>query len=395
MLDKKHIKKKYVDKSVSDIVNVPSPFLKELNSYLLESLFIKDKEVQFSIITLRIIFKILNDISNDQAMIGNVNQIKKLNSFNENFLIENNSSAFFSYKYDELRISKNIDNLRESLDFLWKFKSGINKIRNSRGKIVSFSGGFITSWAVGEGRVEFTMSAYWLEKLLIFKEKNSFNPMLYSLMKDNLKMRKAALIFWVFRLKNEGTLVNWENMQLKFNYNFEDKKDFIKSVLKPLKKHLDENSNRSFNYSSIRGSNNIKIVPYKNVPAVENLKKGTITKLKITQRLAYWKRYYRLSKDTIDRFKYFIAIDKYHFIILNENYKFFLKAVKKKKGTAANIDELKFLELLNWAIFKNKNNSKLFNLPNSHLDVFEGTEIIEGKVVNTALFKERIKQRIK
>lgn len=131
------------------------------------------------------------------------------------------------------------------------------KSTNSKGKVVQSMGGFIKDSHMSDGYITFLISAYWLEKLLIIDE---YNVASASIAWRLSKSKQVFFYLWLLEVPENGTKVNFSNLQQVWAYEYKNANTFAKNVLKGLKGKLDEHSNKSFNYS-VKGEN-IHITPY-------------------------------------------------------------------------------------------------------------------------------------
>lgn len=317
-------KREYKGKKNSDIINFP---VELRHTLLLPS---KNKEVlNMPIHSLRILFKILNDVSNDQFQNNNLKQKKQLSLFEEDFKTENNTYARFSFKTKDIDVNLDYKAIKKGLEFLENFNKGWYKSVNTKGKIISSYGGVISQSNISEGKITFLVSSYWIERILFIPKYN----VAYFQTAWGLSNTKHVLFYlWLLEIPENGTRVNFEKFQESYNYNYPTVKDFAKYFLKIVKKNLDKKSNLSFNYST--KNNIISIVPYftKDVDLV--LDKLTIEKQEITQKLHYWKTRHKLTKNHIDILKSLINLDISTFKLFLNSYDNFIKGCKINRQKA-------------------------------------------------------------
>lgn len=115
------------------------------------------------------------------------------------------------------------------------------------------------------------------------------------------KTKQVLFYLWLLEIPDNGTKVNFLKFQDTYEYNYKNANVYAKNVLKVIKKKLDKYSNKSFNYS-VKG-NNIHIQPYYTKDIELDLKKETVDKSKINQKLHNWKIRHQLSKNDIDIIK--------------------------------------------------------------------------------------------
>lgn len=312
-------KRNYKGKKNSDIVNFPVDFRRELLSP------IDNKEVlKMPLSSHKIVFKILNDVSNDQFQEKNKHQKSQLSLFEEDFKTEHNTYARFQFKVTEISENRDYSNIIRGLEFLENYKKGWYKSVNEKGKTIKSYGGLISNSNISEGYITFLISSYWLEKLLKIP---SYNQAYFKTPWVLSKNKHILFYLWLLEVPDNGTKVGFQRIQEVFGYNYKNCNSFAKNVLKSIKTKLDRYSNVSFNYSV--KSNTINIVPYYTKDVELDLKKETINKQIVTQKLHYWKIRHELSKNDIETLKSIINIDNSAFKIFTKAYK---SIVQKSRG---------------------------------------------------------------
>ena len=113
-------KRHYKGKNNSDIINFPVGLRRDFLSP------INNKEVlNMPISSHRIIFKILNDVSNDQFQ--KLHQKDQFTLFEDDFKTENNTYARFTFKVSDISDKQDYTNIKKGLEFLENLnKGGIN-----------------------------------------------------------------------------------------------------------------------------------------------------------------------------------------------------------------------------------------------------------------------------
>lgn len=323
----------YRGKKNSDIINFPIALRREVFSPKANKELIKAP-----ITTARIIFKILNDVSNDQFQ--KERNKGQLQLFEEEFMTKNNIYGRFTFSVEDIDKNKDYKAIREGLEFLENLEKGWHKAKNSKGKIIKSFGGVILNPNISEGKVSFLMSSYWIEK---FVNLGIYNPAFFDTVWELTKMRQVLFYLWLLEIREKGTRVRFETFQETYCYNYTSAQAFNKNVLKVWKENLDKCSNVSFN-SSTKG-NIINIVPYYTKDVDLQLKKETITKQKITQKLHYWKVRHELTKDDIDILKSLINLDMTSYKLFVKSYDAFVAKCKLEKVKVTNYQGSDFIKM--------------------------------------------------
>lgn len=336
-----NISRNYINKKNSDIINFPLDFRQNFLS-------MKDPNVlDLSVIALRIIFKIINDISwqqfdplfqNPERKIENQ---MKLKLFEDDFTEIDNSYSKFIYKIKEIDSNRNYTLIKNALYILENFKKEWYSFKNSKGKTIQSLGGLISRSSISDGEIKFEVSAYWMKKL---SEIQNYNIALFKTA-WKLKNNKHILFYlWLLEVSPTGTRVTFEYIQTSFDFNYTDINNFVKLALKPIKKNLDKYSNYSFNYSVKNGS--INIVPYY-VKTIKNvdLNKKTINNQIITQRFHYWKTRHKLNQEEFLKLRFITNLNPSSFGFLNNAYTLLIKDLKNSKTKASSITGNIFMKL--------------------------------------------------
>jgi hypothetical protein len=312
-MDDQNINRSYNSKNnKSDFVNFPVLFRREALSVSENS-----ELIQAPITAVRILFKILHDISHDQFQADK--QKNQLNLFEEHFTTDNNSYCKFLFPIESIDENRNYNSVKKGLEFLEELNKGWYKVTNSKGKTVSSYGGVISNANIDEGNVFFLVSSYWIEKLLKIPK---YNTVIYDLAWQLPKSKQILFYLWLLEVPETGTNVNFDKFQSSYGFNYSTPHSFCKNFLKNIKDILDQYSNVSFNYKV--KSNKIHILPYPTKTINLKLNKKTIKKQEITQKLHYWKTRHKLD-NKIDTIKTVINLDNSCFPILLKAYKNLVK----------------------------------------------------------------------
>lgn len=330
-------KRHYQGKKNSDIVNFPVLLRKEVFSST------ANKElVNAPITTGKIIFKTLNDISNDQFRAER--QPGQMALFEEEFLTEHNVYARFTFDVEDIDEHKDYNAIRRGLEFLENLDKGWHKAVNSKGKTIKSLGGVISNPTISEGKISFLMSSYWVNK---FVNLGNYNTAYFQIPWKLSKMKQVLFYLWLLEIPSKGTKIRLDNFNDAYDYNYQTAQLVGKHVLKPLRQKLNECSNISFNYSTRKHL--IHITPYYTKDVDLQLKKKTVDKQRITQKLHYWKVRHNLDKENINILKSIINIDSAAFPLFLKSYQSIVDECKRKKKKVTDFQGADFIRL-----FQNK-----------------------------------------
>ncbi|MFL0137714.1 hypothetical protein [Tenacibaculum maritimum] len=346
-------KRHYFGKPKSDIINFPVDLRRDLLSPTV------NKEVlNMPISSTRIIFKILNDVSNEQFQKNNVKQITQVSLFEKEFKSEHNTFARFTFKVSDISDKNDYTNTKRGLEFLESLNKGWYKSVNEKGKTIKSYGGVISNANISEGNISFLVSSFWLEKLLNIPRYNvAFLETAWILSKT----KQVLFYLWLLEIPDNGTKVNFKKMQETYDYNYKTPSSYVKNVLKPIKSKLDKYSNKSFN-CSVKGGL-INIVPYYTKDVELKLNKKTIDKQKVSQKLHYWKNRHNLNNNDIDVLKSLINIDYGNFKIFVKSYDSIVAKCRKDGIKVTSYVGTSFIHLFQEEIINIYNNSAWGNIP--------------------------------
>lgn len=331
----------YKGKKSSDIINIPQLFRRNALSAKANPLI-----SQIPIFSLRIIFKILNDVSNDQFVPKK--QPEQLRLFEEEFTTEDNTYARFTFSVKDIDQHRDYKQIEKGLDFLEKLNKTWYKSINSKGKPVKAQFGVITAPMITEGKITFLMANHWIKQILAM---DYYNPAYYKIAWEFKESKHLLLYLWVLELKEQGTTVNFDSFQESLGYNYKSLKEFNRNVLKKVKEELDAQGNVSFNYST--KGNKINIVPYTTLKSKSIKSKPTITNQQITQKVNYWKFRHKLTTEQAKNLKNEINKDKSLFSIFKNAYKLLVIDCREKKINTNSIEGTDFLQEYQKKIIEN------------------------------------------
>ena len=343
-------KRHYKGKNNSDIINFPVGLRRDFLSP------INNKEVlNMPISSHRIIFKILNDVSNDQFQ--KLHQKDQFTLFEDDFKTENNTYARFTFKVSDISDKQDYTNIKKGLEFLENLNKGWYKSVNSKGKPIRSYGGFLSDPNISDGKISFLISSFWLEKLVNIP---SYNVAYMETAWVLTKSKQLLFYLWLLEIPDAGTRVDFFKLQDTYQYNYATPSIYAKNVLKAIKNKLDHHSNKSFNYS-IKG-NIINIVPYLTKDVDLKLKPKTINNQKITQKLHYWKIRHGLSANDIDVLKSLINLDNNTYHLFVKSYKEIIDRSRKDQIKVTSFQGKDFIKLFQDEIIRTYKNSSWGNI---------------------------------
>lgn len=308
-------------------------------------------------IVFRLIFKIINDTRNQENSFNSkdakANPIQ-YSLFENMYKTNDNTYASFSYKISELDKNRNYAALQNALSFLESYKKGWHTYQNRQGKEFKFLGGFLTDITYTKGKVSFLINSYWIEKILLSDE---YNDVLISAI-EYLKEPKYILFYlWLLRLPEKGTKVNYQTIVKSYDLKYDNYADLYKNFLYPLRVKLNACSNYSFNISKEPKGSIVGITRQSLAPKI-GVSIDTYTKLKVREKLAYYKGRHSLNDVQVDSIKKILSTaEGYSFF--NEAYAHFVKNCRNKKVSAASFLEQDFIHELQGAIYELKGSIKL------------------------------------
>lgn len=360
-MDEQIEKRHYKGKKKSDIVNFPILLRRDFLSLKLNK-----EALDAPVSSLRIMFKILNDVSHDQFRSSNNNQRQQLSLFEDDFKTEHNTYARFTFKISSVAGKKDYTNVKKGLEFLENWQKGWYKSVNEKGKTIKSYGGFISNANISEGNISFLMSSYWFEKVVsIDKYNTAFTQVAWKFSKS----KQILFYLWLLELPDNGTKVNFQTFQEVYDYHYNDANTYAKNVLKSLKRKLDKFSNRSFNYS-VKGDI-INIVPYYTKETEIAVTKETSKKQEITQKLNYWKQRHKLNKNNIDVLKSLINIDYGNFKLFKDSYDSIIVTYREQKKSVTELQGNGFIKMFQAEIISTYKNSVWGNISKNGYPVIE------------------------
>lgn len=312
------IKKTYdYKKNSKKVVNVPRNIQDIMESSV--------KDSSISIHTLRIFSLILS-----RAKGNEIKDKDQYTLFSDEFLFENNTAIRFNYKLSDFapKGTTSFAHVKQALKELVTYQINIpKKITRPDGSKITFFSGMISNLVMEEqGKVSFDMSSYWYCKFMYTMA--GFNKNLVDLFFKSKDVKDIVFYTFLTKITAAGTTIKIENLNKKFNLNFEHYSELERTFLKPMRRKLNRISDISFNYSKV---NNllVAIKPYQT--SIEDSKylesRPQLTSLseqkKINNKLTYLKDKHNLTVNNLQLLKPIFTRYSFSFIneILNENKK--------------------------------------------------------------------------
>jgi hypothetical protein len=309
--------------------------------------------LEIPVITYRLIFKIISDLRNDTFNTSEdaMNPVQ-LQLFDAEFKTQDNTYARFKYKISDIDKNRNYKQIEDALKFLVSYKSQFYEHKNAKGQRIKSFGGLITEPSYTKGYLSFLISSYWLEKLV---RQDYYNHVLFNVI-DSLKDPKHILFYlWILNLGDEGTSVHFTTLTKRFGLNYKSARDVYTNWIYPFRKKLNAISDESFN-CSVKG-NKIGFKRYKLVPTI-NLKEETISKLKIKQKISYFKVRHHLEDSDLIALRKLIS-DKNGYDFIEEMYKNFIKKCRIEKKKSSEFKGKIFLDMFQILISEKNINCKI------------------------------------
>lgn len=306
------VKETFVSHSKSDKVKISNEFYRDLFFHFIDGDFVL-KEVM-PIEANRIIVNILDILRNRQFQYkqDQSSDSLQLDLFKKTYLTDDESYAKIVMKTSDISSSRNIETIKNGLQFLVNFKQEWHTVSflNPKGEVEKkqFYGGLIIDPTIYKGQVSFFINPYWFKKIVALA---NYNYVLYSLV-YSLKSHKHFLFaLWLNTLKENGTKVTLDFMNKTWAINYKDLRTLKKGFLDPIKKVLDKSSSFSFN-SSIKGEY-LGIIRYELKSIGEAAEEAKSLKSQDDQfklyKLSYIKKRHKISEEEYNRLEKIFSED--------------------------------------------------------------------------------------
>lgn len=314
-----HIAREYQKNTKNGIINMPVQFRREFFSPAANQEILKAP-----ITVVRILFKVLNDISYDQFVPNK--DLTKVQAFDKELMTKSNTYCAFNFKVTDISEQRDYAGIKKSLEFLENYQRGWHKSKNSKGEAVTSYGGLIISSSVSSGKISFLMSNYWLEKLLCMPKYNSATT---NLPWKISKIRQLLFYLWLLELDARGTQIDYLKWMKTYDYDYKNKSALIDGFFRPMKALLDKQADLSFNFSS-KGQL-ISIVPYITGKTDIPISASASKKYDIRQKIHYWKRRHKLETQHAATLRTMLNLHDASFSIMIQSYEAFIADCRKSK----------------------------------------------------------------
>lgn len=349
-MDKKIVPaREYFSKKNSDIINFPVQLRREIFSPKA-----RQELLAAPITTMRIIFKVLNDISNDQFL--KQRQKQQFALFEDDFLTDDNVVAKFTFDVKDIDEYRDYKAIQKGLEFLEGLDKGWHKTVNSKGKTIKAYGGVIIQPNISDSKITFLMSNTWISKFLSL---GVYNPVFLDTAWKLTKIKQVLFYLWLIEVPDGGTRVKYQTFNEAYGYNYKTAQLIGKHVLKNLRLKLNKVSNVSFNYST--KGDLIYITPYYVKDTELDLDEKTVTNQHITQKLHYWKKRHKLKNAHIASLKTIIRIQPSDFGLLVNAYGAIVEDCKISKKKVTDYQGEEFIKLFNEKIVDAYKSTAWFN----------------------------------
>lgn len=318
------------------------------NNFVDDFIFEDSEAADIPINALRVIFNIINIISNEQFRPED--RPRQLSLFDEEFETDNNVFACIKIRNNKISPSGSTKQVVEAYEFLTKFRMSWYKSTNSKGKEIKTFGGLITSPSYDErGYTTFLISSYWLKKLMVIPE---YNYILFNLVYNIRNNKHVIFAIWLAKIPEHGTTIRLSTLNKKFGLNYKSANDFCFKFLKPAKISLHNFNNLSFNF---KYSNDlISIIPYqirlpeKHTPIVKNSSEQS----DIKKRLRYLRKRYNLSEHEMQQFDYQYKMIPQTRVMIEKAFSEFKRISREGQGRTTDYAGVKFLQKIQELIIK-------------------------------------------
>lgn len=305
----------------------------KFNKVFIEEFFLKDKAMlEANIYAHRILANVGLSLKSEQFYDANENFQLKLDLFDEEFMTEDNSGILFKMNSVEICKGANYESLQNALNFLESYQRGWYDSINLKGQTIRSLGGLISSAAFNKqtGNFQFVITGHWLKKLLHLTE---YNQTYYRVVHELSSNKHMLFWYWLTILPEDGTQVNYKNLNERFDLGYKSARDLCKDFLRQIKEKFDQLAHVSFNFS-YKGDI-IKIAKYRKSPdefRVENpMSETTYEVLAKRYKIGYVAKRHKLDKVH----KTALAqLQKNEPKIFTEGYSLFIKHCRKNKIAA-------------------------------------------------------------
>lgn len=304
--------------------------LYRFNREFIEEFILKDRDIlNANIYAHRILANIGFSLRQEQTQIKNEDYQYKLDLFDEEFLSRDNSGILFRMNSIEICKGGNYGALQKALNFLESYKKDWYESINSKGETIKTLSGLVSNAVINRqtGNFQFFVSFYWLRQILHLAD---YNDTYYQLVQNVSSNKHMVFWYWLRNLRDEGTQVNYQTLNRRFQLNYKNARDLCKGFLYPIKRVFDKYAHYSFNFNY--SGDKISIVRYLRTPEdlskTYNLEASTKTKINKQYKVSYLRKRHKLTKEEIAKIEVFYDNSNYDF---NSSYAYFVDSIRQER----------------------------------------------------------------
>lgn len=340
----------------NDFFMFPNILLKELG--IKENTFAKKKKesilkIPFNmpLSAVKILHKILDEVSIYQFRRDNPKNYKQYSLFDEELATDGNSYIKISFPVKSVFPGRNYNDISKGIIFLMNYKNKERIFFNNKGKKIRTYGGILKDATVSEGKINLILSVYWYHKFvdLSFNYSKLYSNTIYKL--TNSKQFLFLLFISKIAYHQSEILINYNVLNEMFNFNYKTPSLLKKNFFNPLKKILDKYSNVSFN-TKVKKENILVKVYYTKEIDLKLDDKINYQRL-FNYKKYYWKKKHLISDEQLKILdSYFKLNNKEHYEIFTDAYKLLVKTKRKQKIKMNSLTGERFLNEFQLAIKK-------------------------------------------
>jgi len=306
------VKETFISQAKSEKVKISNEFYRDLFFHYIDGDFVLKESMPIE--ANRIVVNILDILRNRQFQYkqDQPSESLQLDLFKRTYLSDEESYAKIVMKTSDISTSRNIETIKNGLQFLVNFKQEWHTVSfvNPKGDIEKkqFYGGLIIDPTIYKGQVSFYINPYWFKKIVALA---NYNYVLYSLVYSLKSHKQFLFALWLNTLRENGTKVTLEYMNRTWGINYKDLRTLKKGFLDPIKKILDKSSSFSFN-SSVKGEY-LGITRYELKSIGEAAAESSSIKSQDDQfkmyKLSYIKKRHNITPEEYDRLEKVFSLD--------------------------------------------------------------------------------------
>lgn len=288
-----------------------------------------DKTSELTLPAMRIIIKIINDLTRDQyKYVNNTDNFKTL--FDQELDSDFGSYMRFTFSISDVVVNRNVKQIKEALEFLMKYKQGWYESENIHGVKVKSHVGFVNNPVFSPGKLSFLVPKYWCSKIL---NTFSYNELFYDLAWKAPNINTVRFAIWISTLES-GTTIKIKSLNERFvsGKGYYKVYDLKRYFLDKMKGFLDKEGFDSFNYK-INGDK-VEIVKYKVVNAIrfsEDSKEDVekLYKYNLNKKLNYFKNQNDLTTQQVSTLRSMYKNNKKGYYLFLEAYRLYKRKCKQ------------------------------------------------------------------